>query len=88
VHSPGFQYPVETNRCNENNIKSLRINNHVTYNQISIANELNNYFLNIAGSINNNKITEKEVASPIQYLLQYFNQPFKDISCVTPPQKK
>jgi len=27
---------------NENNIKSLRINDHVVYNQINIANELNN----------------------------------------------
>ena len=29
---------------NENNIKSLRINDNAVYNQITIANELNNYF--------------------------------------------
>jgi hypothetical protein len=33
-----------SNLTKENNIKSLRINNHIIYNQISIANELNNYF--------------------------------------------
>jgi len=32
------------NLTNENNIKSLRINNHIVHNQISIANELNDYF--------------------------------------------
>ena len=42
-----------SNRTNENNIKSLRINNQIVYNQISIANEFNNYFLNTAGSISN-----------------------------------
>ena len=41
---------------NENNIKSLRINNHIVHNQISIANELNDYFLNTAGSISNKRI--------------------------------
>ena len=66
---------------NENNIKSLRINDHVVYNQITIANELNSYFLNIAGSISYKRIHEKEEeASPLQNLLNYFNQPFKDIS--------
>jgi len=65
----------------ENNIKSLRINNHIVHNQITIANELNNYFLNIAGSITNKSINEKEEeASPLQSLLKYFNQPLKDIS--------
>jgi len=55
---------------NEDNIKSLRINNHVIYNQISISKELNNYFLKIAGSRNNNRIYEKEeVASPLQYFM-------------------
>jgi len=39
-----------SNLTNENNIKSLRINNHIVHNQITIAKELNNYFLNIAGS--------------------------------------
>jgi len=66
---------------NMNNIKSLRINNHIVYNQITITNELNNYFLNIAGSISNIRINEKEQeASPPQNLFKYFNQPFKDIS--------
>ena len=54
-----------SNPTNENNIKSLRINNRIIYNQINIANELNNYFLIIAWSRNNNRINEKEeVASP------------------------
>ena len=66
---------------NENKIKSLRINDHVVHNQITIAKELNNYFLNIAGSISNKRINEKEEeASPLQNLFKYFNQPFKDIS--------
>ena len=65
---------------NENNIKSLRINDHVVYNQITIANELNNYFLNSAGSISNRRINEKEEASPLQNLFKNFNQPLKDIS--------
>jgi hypothetical protein len=65
---------------NKNNIKSLTINNHIVYNQITIANELNNYFLNIAGSVSNKRINEKEEeASPLQNLFKYFNQPFKDI---------
>jgi len=33
-----------SNPTNENNIKSLRINNHTVYNQISIANLFNNNF--------------------------------------------
>jgi hypothetical protein len=45
---------------NESNIKSLRINDYVVYNQITIANELNNYFLNIAGSISNKKLMKKK----------------------------
>jgi len=66
---------------NENNIKSLRINDHVVYNQITIGNKLNNYFLNIAGSISHKRINEKEEeASPLQNLFKYFNQPFKGIS--------
>jgi len=70
-----------SNPTNKNNIKSLRINNHIVYNQINIANEFNNYFLNIAESIRNKRINEKEEdASPLQYLFEYFNQPFKDIS--------
>ena len=64
---------------NENNIKSLRINDHVVYNQLTIANELNNYFLNIAGRIGNKRINEKGEASTLQNLCKYFNQPFKDI---------
>jgi hypothetical protein len=54
---------------NESNIKSLRINDHVLYNQIAIANKLSNYFLNIAESISNKRINEKEEeASPLQNL--------------------
>jgi len=60
-----------SNLTNENNIKSLRINNHIVYNQITIAKELNNYFLNIAGSISNKRINEKEEeASPLQNLFR------------------
>ena len=78
-----------SNPTDENNIKSLRINNHIIYNQISIANELNNYFLNIAESRNNNKINEKEVVTrPLQYLFEYFSQPLKDISWPYTSSKK
>jgi hypothetical protein len=49
-------------------------------NEISIANEFNNYFLNIAGSTSTKGINKKKDASPLQYLFEYFNQPFKDIS--------
>ena len=45
---------------NETNIKTLRIKNHIVHNQISIANELNDYFLNIAGSISNKRIIKKK----------------------------
>ena len=38
----------------EDNVKD-----QVTHNQITIANELNNYFLNVAGSVSNKKIDEK-----------------------------
>ena len=49
---------------------------------ITIANELNNNFLNIAGSISNKRINEKEEqASLLQNLFKYFNQPFNGISC-------
>ena len=67
---------------NKNNTRWLRINDHVVYNQIAIANELNSYFLNIAESISNQRINEKEEeeASPLQNLLKYFNQPFTDVS--------
>ena len=48
---------------------------------ITIANELNNNFLNIAGSISNKRINEKEEqASLLQNLFKYFNQPSKDVS--------
>ena len=70
-----------SNQTNQNNFKSLWINNHIVYNQISFANEFNNYSLNLAGSRNKNKINEKDKdASPLQYLFEYFNQSFKDIS--------
>jgi hypothetical protein len=59
----------------------LKIKNHRVQNQISIANEFNNYFLNIAGSTSTKGINKKKGdASPLQYLFEYFNQPFKDIS--------
>jgi hypothetical protein len=66
---------------NKDNIKSLRIKDHVIHNQITIASEPNNYFLNIAGSVSNKRINEKgEEVSPLQNLFKCFNQPFKDIS--------
>jgi hypothetical protein len=43
----------------ENIIKLLSINNHTAYNPISIANEFNDYFLNIAGSISYKRINKK-----------------------------
>ena len=70
----------ETSKLNnEGNINSIRIKDQVLYNQITIANELNSYFSNIAGSISNKRTNRKEGAIPIQNLLKYFNQPFKDI---------
>jgi len=76
-----YSHKEISNPTNENNIKSLKINNHIVHNQISIANEFNNYFLNIAGSTSTKGINEKkEDASPLQYLFEYFNQPFKDTS--------
>ena len=65
----------ETNNLtNEKNVKSLRINDHIVYNQITIAKEFNNYFLNIAGCTGNKRINEKEdEASPLQNLFKYFN---------------
>jgi hypothetical protein len=69
------------NPTNKNNIKSLKTNNHTVYNQLNIANKLNNYFLNIAGSIRNKRINEiNEDASSLQNLFKYCNQPFKDTS--------
>ena len=66
------------NSTNENNIKSLRINNHTVYNQASIANEFNNYFSNIVDSSGIKEINENaEDACPLQYLFKYFKQTFK-----------
>jgi hypothetical protein len=48
------------NPTNENNIKSLKIKNHTVQNQISIANEFNNYFLNKAGSTSTKGINKKK----------------------------
>jgi hypothetical protein len=51
------------------------------YNQISIANELNNYFSNIIESTGIKGIKEKaKDACPLQYLFKYFKQPFKDMN--------
>jgi len=48
----------------------------MVYNQINIANKLNNYFLNMGGSIRNKRINEiKEDESPLQNLFKYFYQP-------------
>ena len=70
----------ETSKLNnEGNINSIRIKDQVVYNQITIANELNSYFSNIAGSISDKRINRKEGASLIQNLFKYFNQPFRDI---------
>jgi hypothetical protein len=70
-----------SNPTNENNIKSLRINNHTVYNQTSIANEFNSYFLNVAGSTSTKGTNEiEEDASPLQYLFAYFNQLSKNMS--------
>ena len=71
----------ETSKLNnEGNINSIRINDQVVYNQITITNKLNSYFSNIAGNISNKRINEKEGANLIQNLFKYFNQAFKDIS--------
>ena len=53
-------YNEKGNLTNENNIKLLRINNHIVHNPISIANEFNVYFLNIAGSISYKRINKKK----------------------------
>ena len=56
----------ETSKLNnESNINSIRINDQVVYNQITIANKLNSYFSNKAGNISNKRINEKEGANPI-----------------------
>lgn len=67
------------NLNNKDNINSLRIKDQVVYDQITIANELNTYFSNTAGSISSKRINGKEGISPIHNLFKYFNQPFKDI---------
>ena len=77
----------ETSKLNnEGNIYSVRINDQVVYNKITITNELNSYFSNVAGNISNKRINEKEGANLIQNLFKYFNQPFKDINGLTPLQ--
>jgi len=61
----------ETSKLNnEGNINSIRIKDHILYNQITIANELNSYFSNTAGSISDKRINGKEGASPLQNLLK------------------
>jgi len=73
-------YKEKDNLTSEYNIKLLRINNHIVHNPISIANEFNDYFLNITGSISHKRINEKKDVSPLQNLFKYFSQPFKDTS--------
>jgi hypothetical protein len=69
------------NSTNENNIKSLRINNHTVYNQIGIASEFNNYFSNIAGSTSIKGMNERaKDACPLQYLFKFFKQSFIDMN--------
>ena len=51
----------ETSKLNnEGDINSIRIKDQVVYNQITIGNELNSYFSNIARSISNKRINGKE----------------------------
>ena len=49
----------KSNPTSENDIKLLRINNHIVHNPISTVNELNDYFLDIAGSISYKRINKK-----------------------------
>jgi hypothetical protein len=66
-------------KINEDDIKSLRINNTIIHNQVSTANEFNYYFLNIGRKITNKIINnKKEAARPLKNLFKCFNQPFKD----------
>jgi hypothetical protein len=71
----------ETNKSTiEDTIQSLRINDQVIFNQSIIANELNDYFLNIAGSISNKHTVNKDVEiNPLHFLSKHFIQPFKDM---------
>ena len=79
----------ETSKSNnESNISSIRIKDQVVYIQITIANELNSYFSNIAVSISDKRINGKEGARPTQNLLKYFNQPFRDISWPYTPARE
>ena len=62
----------ETSKLNnECNINSIRINDQVVYNQITIANELNSYFSNIAGNISNKRINENK--GQIRYEIYSYN---------------
>src|SRR5215469_6031060 len=66
------------NQSNDNNIKTLKINNCIIRNQRLIANEFNNYFLNIAKNTNNaGNDDNNDNTNPIQYLSEHFHQPFK-----------
>ena len=65
------------NSTNDTKIKSFRINNHMVYNEASIANEFNSYFSNIVGSSGIKEVNENtDDACPLQYLFKYFKQPF------------
>jgi len=77
------------NLTNENNIKSLRINNHTVHNQISIANEHDDYFLNTAGNISNKRINKKKKMQ-VHYN-SYLNTLISHLKIqvgLIPPQKK
>jgi hypothetical protein len=64
----------------EDTMKSLRINDHVFLNQSTIANKLNEYFLDITGSFTAKHTVNKDVeVNPLQYLFKHFIKPFDDM---------
>jgi hypothetical protein len=71
----------ETNKVTaEDTMQSLRINDHVFRNQSSMANKLNEYFLDITGSFTTKHPVDKDVeVTPLQYLFKHFIQPFDDM---------
>jgi hypothetical protein len=63
-------------------INSIMIGKKVVSNQGKIATTFNKYFLSIADSIihKNKNHTNKEIANPINYLVNTFSSPSKKIS--------